>query len=192
MNKSLFDIQKEYLELVDELLETEGELTPELEKKLEINKNDLEQKVLAYDKIIKLCSGDIETAKVELERIGGFIQSKQRIIDKLKQTLLNTLLIYGNKDNKEIYRLEFNTIKLSTRKSKSVYFEDESEISSKYIKFTIKNLDSDTYLSIIDTLGINNAEVDSKISKTLIKEDLEKNEIVAGAVLKENLNLVIK
>ena len=53
MNKSLFQIEQEYQLLTDQLIESEGELTPELEQALDIAQTELQTKGVAYSYIIK-------------------------------------------------------------------------------------------------------------------------------------------
>ena len=47
MEKSLYNINNEYLELINKVENLEGELTPELENALTINKSELEIKSIA-------------------------------------------------------------------------------------------------------------------------------------------------
>jgi hypothetical protein len=51
MNKSLFNISKEAIELAS-LLE-EGEYTPEIEQALAINQNELQEKAINYGYVVK-------------------------------------------------------------------------------------------------------------------------------------------
>ena len=58
MGKSIFDIDKELYALYDEIEEAGGEITPEIEEKLELNGQEMTNKVKSIinyvDKYIKL------------------------------------------------------------------------------------------------------------------------------------------
>ena len=48
MKKSLYHIETEYLTIINQVEELEGELTPELEQQLTINEKELQGKSIAY------------------------------------------------------------------------------------------------------------------------------------------------
>ena len=52
-NKSLFNIKNDYLVLMSEIEEAEGELTPEQITALQINEKELNKKSIAYLEVIK-------------------------------------------------------------------------------------------------------------------------------------------
>ena len=52
MKTTLYDIKQEYLELINQVEEMEGELTPEIEQQLIINQNELQNKAIAYHSVI--------------------------------------------------------------------------------------------------------------------------------------------
>ena len=193
MNKNIFNIAEEYLYLCNELEEAEGEYTPEMEEKWKINQEELKAKVLNYDKYIKATTGDIETANAEIERLSAYVARKTSAIQKLKSVLKDGLMLFGKKDAKEdIWRLEYDTIKLSTRKSEAVYIEDEDDIDDKYKDYTISKLSKEEYLALSESLPDSNLEHSSKISKARIKEVLKNKDLVAGAVLETKYGLTIK
>ena len=48
MGKSIFDIDRELLDIFEELEENGGELTPEIEEKLKLNEEEITSKVKNY------------------------------------------------------------------------------------------------------------------------------------------------
>ena len=48
MGKSIFDIDREFLDIFEELEENGGELTPEIEEKLKLNEEEVISKVKNY------------------------------------------------------------------------------------------------------------------------------------------------
>jgi hypothetical protein len=52
MKTTLYNIEQEYLNLISEIESLDGELTPEIEEQLTINKEQLESKSVAYLQVI--------------------------------------------------------------------------------------------------------------------------------------------
>ncbi len=206
---TLFKISDDYINILRELEDNGGELTPELDELLKINEGQLEQKCLAYDSIIKLLQTQEELANKEIERINKFKEIKVKQIEKLEANLLQALLLFGKEDKlspKEqeagkipVKRLEFGTLRLSTRRSVSTVIENESVIDDKYkysklivTKLSVEKLNKLLELIRKETNTHENIITDTEASKTLIKVDLEKKIEVEGAKLVTNYSLTIK
>lgn len=63
MGKSLFTIQSEIYQILDEIYENDGEITPELEEKLVISQEELAAKGKSYLDIIKDLDSKIAASK---------------------------------------------------------------------------------------------------------------------------------
>jgi len=50
---TLYKIEQDYLDIISQVEESEGELTPEMEESLKINQSELQQKSIAYLEVIK-------------------------------------------------------------------------------------------------------------------------------------------
>ncbi len=111
-NKSLYKIESEYLELFGRIEMAEGELTPELESALEINKNELEVKSIAYVEVIKQRESFNTRIDDEIKRLQALKKQNDNLILRLKNNLLNAVNLFGN--------FEAGFLKFSTRKSKKV------------------------------------------------------------------------
>ena len=61
MKTTLYNIEQEYLTLISEIEALDGELTPEIEEQLTINKEQLESKSVAYLQVIAT-KDDLNTA----------------------------------------------------------------------------------------------------------------------------------
>lgn len=162
-NKSLYKIESEYLDLINQIELAEGELTPELESALQINKNELEVKSIAYVEIVKQRESLNERINEEIKRLQAMKKSNDNLIDRLKSNLLNAVNLFGN--------FEAGFLKFSTRKSKQVIVNCDTNELPKEFK-TIK--------------------VTETPDKTAIKKAIEQGQEVAGCELVENLNLQIK
>lgn len=168
---NLYQIEQDLLELYAQVEENGGEITPEIEERLNITQENFTNKLENYTKFVKVLEGDIALMDSEIERINKLKQTKQNLVNRLELSMLNALKLFGNKDpKKDIWRFDLITFKLSTRQSQSIEILDETVIDSKYK--TIKTTES--------------------ISKTLIKKAIEDGQIVNGASIKTNHSLSIK
>jgi hypothetical protein len=163
-NLNIYQIEKEYLELANELIESGGEVSPELELQLTINQDQLEQKARGYGFVVKQMESDVLIIDAEIKRLGELKKARLKTIERLETTVSNAMQLY------QINKLETPTLKISFRKSESVEIDDESAISFAYLKEKI------TYT----------------IDKAMIKEAIKKGEVVIGARLQQNQNIQIK
>ena len=58
MNLSLYEIEKDHLQLVEQLIENGGELTPDIEAALALNEQNLTTKGTNYGFVIKQLNGE--------------------------------------------------------------------------------------------------------------------------------------
>ena len=72
---NIFDIEQEYLDLMSDIDNAEGEITTELAERLKINEEDREQKITNYCGLIKSIDGNTATIKAEIERLKKLIDS---------------------------------------------------------------------------------------------------------------------
>ena len=163
-NLNIYQIEKEYLELANQLIESGGEYSPELELQLTINQEQLEQKARGYGFVVKQMESDVLIIDAEIKRLGELRKARLKTIERLETTVSNAMQLY------QINKLETPTLKISFRKSESVEIDDESAISFAYLKEKI------TYT----------------IDKAMIKEAIKKGEVVIGARLQVNQNIQIK
>jgi hypothetical protein len=162
MNKSLFVIQTDLKSLIEDIEEAGGEVTPEQIEQLTISRTELQTKSLNYVHYIKKLESDIELAKVYEEQVEQFKKRKQKLIDRLKETLLTAVENFGD--------IETEIFKVTTRKSESVEVVDIDKIPSEYL------VPKTTY----------------SLDKVKVKYYLKEGKEVPGAILKVNQNLAIK
>lgn len=170
MKKTLFEITSDRLKVLELLNDSEGELTEEIAGLMTINKDELSVKVNSYHQLIKIWESELHTGGEEMSRIENYIRFKIKLIDRLKTSLLQALLLYGEEDKKGIKRLEIGTLRLSTRRSHSVSIDNESEIPIHFFnEKTVRSLD-----------------------KKKIAEVLKVQQDVPGASMTEKISLTIK
>ena len=163
MEKSLYVIKEEYLDLISQIEQAEGELTPELESALTINKSELEVKSIAYVEFIKQREGLNARIDEEIKRLQAIKKANDNLVLRLKNNLLNAVNMFGN--------FEAGFLKLSTRKSKSV----EVNIDTNDLPKEFKSI-----------------KVTEAPNKTAIKKAIESGQEVEGCRIVENINLAIK
>lgn len=127
MSQSIFDIERDLLSIFEELEDNGGELTPELEEKLELNGQEVTRKVKSYVSYIQKLNADIATIKTEQDRLDKLAKSKQNTIDNISNLVLYAIDKFGTEDKKGKKFFDWGTGKVSTRKSTSV------EVDSKKI-----------------------------------------------------------
>lgn len=161
--KALYQISNEYLHLINQVELAEGELTPELEQSLQINKNELEVKSIAYVEYIKSKESFNERINEEIKRLQTIKKSNENLIDKLKNNLVSAVNLYGS------FKSGFLTFGI--RKSKSVEIDgDVNDIPKEYK--TIK--------------------VTETPDKLAIKKALESGDHIPNCYIVEKQNLAIK
>jgi hypothetical protein len=163
MEKSLYKIEKQYLDIINQAQEMEGELTSELESALEITKNELEVKSIAYVEVIKAKESFNTRIDEEIKRLQAMKKSNDKLVDRLKNNLLNAVNMFGN--------FEAGFLKLSTRKSKSV----EVNIDTNDLPKEFKSI-----------------KVTESADKAAIKKAIEQGKEIEGCILVTKLNLQIK
>ena len=163
MEKSLYQINSEYLDIISQVEQAEGELTPELESALTINKAELEVKSIAYIEVIKQRESFNARIDEEVKRLQAIKKANDNLVLRLKNNLLNAVNMFGNFDA--------GFLKLSTRKSKSV----EVNIDTNDLPKEFKSI-----------------KVTESPDKTAIKKAIESGQEIEGCRIVENINLAIK
>lgn len=161
---NIFNIQSEYQQLVNQLIENQGELTPELELALQINKDNFHSKSENYGYITKQFDGEIDIIDNEIKRLQQAKKSREKTIERLKATIELAMLTF------DIDKIETPLIKISFRKSESVEVTDVNELPNEFkvIKLT------------------------ETADKLKIKDALKSGMFIEGCSIKTNRNLQIK
>jgi hypothetical protein len=165
---SLWQLTQEELSFISLMEENGGEVTDELLEELAIRRDNFSHKAEAYAKFILKLESESEQAADEIKRIHAIKKSKDKTVDRLKETLLAALMLFGQEDSKGVRRYETPLAKLSTRKSVSVEILDESALAPAF--WLIKK----------------------EPWKSVISKAIKDGEHVPGAQLKENLGLSIR
>ena len=161
---NIFNIQSEYQQLVNELIENGGEITSELELALQINKDNFHSKSENYAYITKQFDGEMDIIDNEIKRLQQAKKSREKTIQRLKDTIELAMLTF------EVDKIETPLIKISFRKSESVEVTDVNELPNEY-----------KVIKVIESAD-----------KLKIKDALKSGMFIEGCSIKTNRNLQIK
>ena len=129
MKKSLYNIQQDYLKVVEEIIDQEGEVTEEQEVSLGICKDELQVKATNYALIILDMKSKIQSIKNELERLNKLKNSFQKVEEKLEEHLLDAM------DHFNIKKIESDLVKISLRQSEYVEIENVVSLPEECFTF---------------------------------------------------------
>jgi hypothetical protein len=161
---NIFNIQHEYQLLVNELIENGGELTPEIELALQINKDNFHSKSENYAYITKQFDGEMDIIDNEIKRLQQAKKSREKTIQRLKDTIELAMLTF------DVNKIETPLIKISFRNSESVEVSDVNDLPNEFK--TIKLTET--------------------ADKFKIKDALKSGMFISGCSIKSNRNLQIR
>lgn len=183
MAKSIFEIDKELYALYDEIEEAGGEITPEIEEKLELNGQEMTNKVKSITNYINKLKADLLAIKSETDRLTKLKKSKENIIAGLTKLVLFAINKYGTEDKKGKKWFDWGTGRVGIRKSTSVELDDKKiDNLVDVLKTTVVNgiytntlhqsssIDSQ---SLLDA-AIHNAQIEGDITNSEVEvEDMD-------------------
>lgn len=163
-NKSIYHIQSEHLQLMQQIEDNEGELTPELSAQLDLTKDEFETKAVSYGYLMKSINNDNVTIKCEIDRLSALLKSKERLEDELKFRLTGAMIRLGYE------KVTKDNLTLSLRKSEVVYIDADAVIPKEF---------QSTKISVTP-------------DKTALKSAIKGGRTIEGVRIIENQNLQIK
>jgi len=122
---NIFEIQQDLLSVFDEIEENEGELTPELEEKLEVTQENFRNKIESYINLIKIKEGELNTISKEIDRLEKLADSKTRLQLKLQKIILDAVNKFGDVSKSGAKFFDYGTGKVSIRKTQVVNTNDD-------------------------------------------------------------------
>lgn len=161
MKNTLYQINEEQRSLLAQIEAMEGEITPETEELLTINKGQLQSKSIAYLSVIRSNEYFVNQLDEEINRLQAMKKKATTTNAGLKTRLLDAVKTHGD------FETELN--KFGTRKSESVEVENVNALPKKY-----------KIIKIVESAD-----------KAAIKAALKDGKKIEGATLKQSLNLKI-
>lgn len=121
---NIYDISRELEDIFLELDENGGELTPELEERLKINQQNLNDKLDNYRKAYTALNLEADNCKKEEQRIAALRKAKQNNADRLKKVMLDAVINYGDCGKSGNKVINLTDSKLYTRNSNCVEIDE--------------------------------------------------------------------
>lgn len=113
MSNNLFEISSELQDIILQL--EEGEATDELIEKLRISEDHLKEKLDSYVKVIRRYSNDVNECKAEKDRVNQIQKTRNNTVEKLKNLVLDAVLMFGTTGKSGNKVIEAPTYKLFSR-----------------------------------------------------------------------------
>ena len=177
MAKSIFEIDRELYALYDEIEEAGGEITEEMKEKLELNGQEMTNKVKSITNFINKLKADILAIKSETDRLAKLKKSKENTVTGLTNLVLFAIKNYGTEDKKGKKWIDWGTGKVGVRKSVSVELDDKKiENLVDVLKTTIVNGIYTNTLHQADSIDPQ-AILDAAIHTAQIEEDVANSEV---------------
>ncbi len=162
-SNQLFNIQREYQQLLGLIEESEGELTPEIDQALQFTEQKMQEVGVNIGGVIKTLGYWADDITAEIERLESLLAKANKGRELLKTRLSVAMHQFG------IERISSPTITISFRKSEAVEIEDEFDLPVEYFD-----------------------QQAPKVSKIRIREALKAGVYVPGAELVTRSNIQIK
>lgn len=140
-----------------------GEVDPDTETALRINRENLETKAVNYGVVCKELDSQISIIEEEINRLSDLKKVRSKTSERLKITMSAAMQSYG------IEKIETPIMKISFRKSEFIEIEDIALINKKFI----------------------NEKTIVTADKNAIKAAIKAGDEVVGAILKINKNIQI-
>ena len=152
---NIFNIEKDLLSIFAEIEDNEGELTPEVEEKLAITKDNFNNKIKSYTDVIKSLDNDLKAIKEEQDRLKQLADRKKKTSDKLKEIIINAINMFGDVSKTGTKFIDYGTGKVSIRKSEVVdinepLVEKVNEILRNTVDFNKQN----NQLDVMDSIDL--------------------------------------
>lgn len=126
MKLTIYQIEQNYNQLAEELIDNGGELTPELEEQLAITEEQLQNKSVAYSFVIKQMDADIETIDAEIKRLQAAKKQREKASEYLKERIKHAMELFS------IDEIKTPLVKINFRKSETVEVEDVNKLPAPY------------------------------------------------------------
>jgi hypothetical protein len=160
----LYNSAPKYPVNISDIINNDGEITPDQETALQINRADLETKGINYAYVIKQLDADCDAIDLEVKRLNALKKVRSNAAERLKANISSAMLLF------EVEEIKTPLIKLNFRNSESVEITNEEVLADKFL--VVKTTTSP--------------------DKKAIKDAIKNGEVVEGAVISYNKNLQIK
>jgi hypothetical protein len=162
-NNKLYNIQQQYIHILECIEASEGEITPEIDVALQLTQQQMQEAGVNLGLSIKALDYSDEVLDKEIERLTAYRTKVRKAKELLKNRLSLAMQQFG------IERISSPTINLSFRKSEAIEITEEGAIPAAYLD-----------------------PQPSRVNKLKIKEAINEGTMVPGASLVTRQNLIIR
>lgn len=164
---NIFEIDQELRDIVSEIEDNGGEITPELEKQLAISQKDFSEKVKSYCNVVKNIESDLDAIDKEVARLQSLKKSKQKTIERIEKVIKWAVETYGEVNKSGNRYFDYGTGKVNLRRTQKVELVDD----------TVENIVKQTF-NYFNGLKFNNqlscySNIDKETLLNVINESLE-------------------
>jgi len=126
MKISIYQIEQNYNQLAEQLIDNDGELTTELAEQLAITEEQLQNKSVAYSFVIKEMDADVDIIDAEIKRLQAAKKQREKASEYLKDKIKHAMELF------QIEEIKTPLVKINFRKSESVEVEDVNSLPAPY------------------------------------------------------------
>jgi hypothetical protein len=132
MKMNLYNIEENFSNIVQQIIDNDGVISPELSHEFEMNAEQLQKKGISIGYVIKKINNDVDVVDSEIKRLTALKKSRKATVLRLKETLMAAM------NNHSITELKTETLTINFRKSEVVEVENEKLLipEFKIIKIT--------------------------------------------------------
>ena len=181
MSGNLYAIADKYRDLLDEIEELDGEITPEIDEQLTIVQEDLEDKLYAYYSIIQSSKGQDEIIKDQQSRLSAMLTRNENLRKKLSSKVVDACNEFGYTGKSGNKKIDLDTLSVYTANRSAVEIEDEDAFNDpRFCTVTVK-LPNDLKLVrevlLLATKMAEDKEMVAELNETL-KKDISKTRVM--------------
>lgn len=189
---NIFEIEKELLSIFSEIEENEGEITPEIENKLELAEDNFKSKIESYISFIKSIESNIELIDKELTRLQDLKKAKNKLKDKLSSIVINAVEQFGDTKPSGVKYYDYGIGIISVHNRDAIESNEESltELSRKVKAYlgaldysnqlnTISKIESSSFIDFCDTSFEYKGEIDTGESNAISINDSDLEDVKA-------------
>mgnify|MGYP000054676944 CR=1 FL=1 len=125
---NLFEIEMQQRDIVDELIENGGALSPELDAKMTITRELFDHKAQSYALLIKELDLDIEQLEAVIDQFKKKKATLEQSKDQLKSRLLSAMIAF------DIQKFKNNMVSIWVQNSKKLKIMNEMAIPAQFLK----------------------------------------------------------
>lgn len=174
MGRNIYEIADDYIAVIAEIENNDGEITEDLEKRLQITEDELEEKLRAYRSVIKQNESFVDYNKDEIKRLRDRNKSFDNTKERLCKYIIPALHMFGKQTASGNFSVKYPDFSVSTRLSESVSINPDKvqtllnakagliEIDAHIAKILLNNQ------SVLDLLG--DVEITIKVPFTEISK----------------------